>query len=141
MDSLALPARALRGLQLDAALTARVLEGFIRDEIGKFGFTRGPVGFALGHAARARLVDGNSVEARLFEGGVLRFGKKLFEHRFFDRGGIIPTFQNVGASEVAQCVLLRGIGRGAYMACCGAIRNTARTGFAGLSLLAQAALG
>lgn len=38
----------MRGLQLDADLTARVLEGFIHDEISKFGFTRAVVAVSGG---------------------------------------------------------------------------------------------
>lgn len=43
-----LQARATRGLQLDPALVTRVLEGFVRDEIGKFGINRAVVALSGG---------------------------------------------------------------------------------------------
>ena len=43
-----LQARATRGLQLDPALVTRILEGFIRDEIGKFGINRAVVALSGG---------------------------------------------------------------------------------------------
>jgi len=43
-----LQARATRGLQLDPALVTRILEGFIQDEIGKFGINRAVVALSGG---------------------------------------------------------------------------------------------
>ena len=43
-----LQARATRGLQLDPNLVTRVLEGFVRDEIGKFGINRAVVALSGG---------------------------------------------------------------------------------------------
>jgi len=43
-----LQARAVGGLQLDPILVARVLEGFIQDEIGKFGISRAVVALSGG---------------------------------------------------------------------------------------------
>ena len=66
-----LQARATRGLQLDPALVTRVLEGFIRDEIGKFGINRavvalsGGIDSALSCTLAVRALGSNSVLAVL----------------------------------------------------------------------------
>ena len=66
-----LQARATRGLQLDPALVTRVLEGFIRDEIGKFGINRAVVALsggiysALSCTLAVRALGSNSVLAVL----------------------------------------------------------------------------
>ena len=66
-----LQARATRGLQLDPALVTRVLEGFVRDEIGKFGINRavvalsGGIDSALSCTLAVRALGSNSVLAVL----------------------------------------------------------------------------
>ena len=66
-----LQARTTRGLQLDPALVTRVLEGFIRDEIGKFGINRavvalsGGIDSALSCTLAVRALGSNSVLAVL----------------------------------------------------------------------------
>ena len=66
-----LQARATRGLQLDPALVTRVLEGFIRDEIGKFGINRavvalsGGIDSALSCTLAVQALGSNSVLAVL----------------------------------------------------------------------------
>ena len=94
--------------------------------LGQFGFARQPGGFALGHAGGTRLGNGEPLQALFFEGGVLRLGAKLFQHRLFHGGGILLTFMQVGALE-AQRVLLGGKGRGAYMARGSGLRNLGKS--------------
>tara|TARA_Y100000588_G_scaffold392412_1_gene504232 strand:- start:2036 stop:2893 length:858 start_codon:yes stop_codon:yes gene_type:complete len=63
--------RAIRGLQLDPALVTRVLQGFVRDEIGKFGINRavvalsGGIDSALSCALAVRALGSDSVLAVL----------------------------------------------------------------------------
>ena len=63
--------RAIRGLQLDPALVTRVLQGFVRDEIGKFGINRavvalsGGIDSALSCALAVRALGSDSVLAGL----------------------------------------------------------------------------
>ena len=66
-----LKARAIRGLQLDPILVTRVLEGFIRDEIRKFGINRavvalsGGIDSALSCTLAVRALGGDGVLAVL----------------------------------------------------------------------------
>ncbi|MBH41008.1 MAG: NAD(+) synthetase [Chloroflexi bacterium] len=61
----------MRGLQLDPALVTRVLQGFVRDEIGKFGINRavvalsGGIDSALSCALAVRALGSDSVLAVL----------------------------------------------------------------------------
>jgi hypothetical protein len=101
---------------LDLALRLRGEFGVTRRLRGEFSLTRLLRGFALGSADGARLIYGDPFKALLFGSGVLAGGAKFFQHRFFDSGGIVPTFEKVGASEAAHSFSYGDIRGTGYMA-------------------------
>jgi hypothetical protein len=65
--------------------------GSTRSFRSQFCLTYLVCGFALGGSRRASLIYRDPLKALLFESGLLASGTILFQHPFFDIGGIIPT--------------------------------------------------
>ena len=76
---------------LSLALRLRGEFGGTRRLREQFGLTQLLCSFALGSASGPRLIHGDPFKALLFESRFSPRSAKLFQHRLFDSGGIIPT--------------------------------------------------